>query len=62
MQGENLWKKTDPPKSLGGVGGGRAGGDEDGVGWQAKVIKGGYSKKVPTGVLEGPNFIHRPDT
>lgn len=52
----------DLSKRLGGVGGGRAGGDEVSVGWSAKVIKSSYSKKVPTGVLEDPSSVHRPDT
>jgi hypothetical protein len=42
-------------KRLGGVGDGRAGGDEVSVGCS-------YSKKVPIGVLEDPSSVHRPDT
>lgn len=61
MHGKNPWKKTDLAKKLSSEGD-RAGGDGVGVGWEAKVIKSNYSKKMPTGVLENPSFVHRPDT
>lgn len=54
-QGKAPWKKMDLSKRLGGVGDGRAGGDEVSVGCS-------YSKKVPIGVLEDPSSVHRPDT